>query len=868
MLKSRKRPYPQEEKVEAAAIPPRLSVVEFCAVLNGSSTTANNHDAEDILQTLQKFVSVVRSERRAALHLSKFDDDDEDDEDYEGIDNNDDDTVVDDTPTLENDDEEKVEDIKSTKRFKKEESWKEDTMSYQVPFVGTSHATTSRQQDYGQLVEHTWPCGLLQAYLIKSPMIRELLIFDDHVNNHNFLPRHVLRRIPPKSNPHDHKKSDKHSEKQKNQYLARWQHQLVKVYLQALNQVLTALLVPTPAAQHNQLTNTLSDASQQRLMTLFQNQVLPVVWQILQQQQQQAPSDAASKATSLALVPMAMRILVRVSSISVIVARQVSQHLATHISLQTQSSWFSLPNDTATSNAGSSTKPPKEPTAASSTLTETSDRLEEERDKKEIFHDKDKKKKTTTPDRPIRKSSHATCCWALRLVSTLLEYNDSNILSTIMSTGAKERKLPPGLLYTALRASRLWKRAATNSDAAAHGDALTSSSSLPSGNALSLVERELGRLIRAIRAALEEGMLRRRQRQWMDLWSGGDAWQNLLQLAALTPVTAWTEEDQKELHNDMEVQQQQQKPKSSATTTKSASCISSVEAGRLLAMFLTKVQDSPMLQMLHGDSGTNDDDASLIQAKNNHASQQLVRALMYLLVHKPLFGRLELMPLHALVLRCLQTTPGLAQPFFRALTIPELTKPFALVARWRLILKYLSSCTKLSANGEQQRKTNLTLKWTDKLKHVLSKALQCSNAMVVAETLKLILNLLESYAQTDNTKNKAPAETLSKKDFELNSFFELQVLLSVRSRWNPFQRKKATPDLLIVVHLCQVLDKVAKVWPRLLMAAKYDWVKLLPPSSAAFTRSHPLLQLRLLRTLETLMELQLVSSWLGFGTPI
>jgi hypothetical protein len=126
---------------------PPLGASEFAGGLNSD-------DPRLILNLLQRFVSTVRKERRLALDLPSEEDDldqDHDDDDNAGDDD-------DESPS-------------KSKRFKKDESWKEDTAEYKVPFVGTSYA----KGDTGTVVVGQWPTGLLQAYLTKSPLAMELV---------------------------------------------------------------------------------------------------------------------------------------------------------------------------------------------------------------------------------------------------------------------------------------------------------------------------------------------------------------------------------------------------------------------------------------------------------------------------------------------------------------------------------------------------------------------------------------------------------------------------------------------------------------------------------------------------------------------
>jgi hypothetical protein len=118
-----------------------LGATEFAATLNGDNPQA-------ILLALRHFTKIIRKERKEALRPKDYEEDDDDQE----AGNESDDDESSNSESEEN---------PPAKKFKKDEAWKEDTASYQVPFVGT--AVTAR--DYGTVRKGQWPTGLLEAYL-------------------------------------------------------------------------------------------------------------------------------------------------------------------------------------------------------------------------------------------------------------------------------------------------------------------------------------------------------------------------------------------------------------------------------------------------------------------------------------------------------------------------------------------------------------------------------------------------------------------------------------------------------------------------------------------------------------------------------
>ena len=140
--------------------PIELGASEFASILNGSDPTA-------ILNALVKFVKLVRRQRRQAFSDRPEESDDDDSSSREE----------------ENDAEQ------ASKRFRKDEQWKEDSANYAVPFVGTSLARGPSEP----VTKGEWPTGFLKAYLAKSPAAVELT--GDYLNPpHSPIHKTLLKR--------------------------------------------------------------------------------------------------------------------------------------------------------------------------------------------------------------------------------------------------------------------------------------------------------------------------------------------------------------------------------------------------------------------------------------------------------------------------------------------------------------------------------------------------------------------------------------------------------------------------------------------------------------------------------------------------
>jgi hypothetical protein len=143
-------------------------------------------------------------------------------------------------------------------------------------------------------------------------------------------------------------------------------------------------------------------------------------------------------------------------------------------------------------------------------------------------------------------------------------------------------------------------------------------------------------------------------------------------------------------------------------------------------------------------------------------------------------------------------------------------------------------------------------------KHVLTKAVQSSNALVVSETLKLLYSLIHRFHKVmqDIKEKQEPFSNLLVDAF-IRRLPDLQAILSVRSRFDPFSPGgNVSASAVVIGHVCKVLDSFASNLPESLNTVKFDWIKLLPENAGTFCSATPILQLQLLSTLEITLALQ------------
>ena len=818
-----------------------LGALELAAVLNGE-------DPRRIGDALKSFVKLVQRERRLALGIivssststttisssnnahsesSPFDSSD-DDESPSSSESGGEDAEMDDatesTP-------------KKQKRFKASESWKEDTNQYDVPFVGTNVARGGRG---AVVVVGQWPTGLLQAYLERSTKAVEFT--GDHL-------------IPPLGHIH------KQLLRQKQGKLS---HAIYKSYLKALAELVTAaipkkVLVEREAFYHSNLGNdaisTDSDKIDDKTATTAKGEEnpsflaailkdrIPPLLSLLQTETKKGKGPCGP------LVPLVLRILSNVAATSGATGASINHRNARTIARDIEQSipeivWkaaLRLPP------LHHNTKQQHRP-----------DTQQEEDINDDDGGEKEAPLKRSPSTKDTKREESRTA--VIQLTRTLLSSQDSTVLHYIGSPGSKDRKLSAGLLVLALRDGLRDTFAAVDLVVSPTRDAYY---------------QEIVRLLQTLRQILYSTSSRSlySTRRWVEIFSP-DVLQNLCDLSLHAPVLSKPDLFQTVLDATDTY--------TYTTTTKSLSSleVAAMEARRLLWPLLVDRKRSPLLQWViqlqqqhQGTVVGATVNKQSGQNPANHAEQSLVRAMGRLLDTHPAPGRLAWQ--HCLC-HGMAATPTLLPDLFQKLTVPDPNKhPFSFLARLRFISLVVQSdgttpaacLTHLTTLGRCVVESNVDpvvriLAPSALKKTVLSKAMQSKNALLVAETLKCLICLIQ---RIDTVKNSIFAENEAEDAAKFWALLsakvvillpDLQVLLSTLSRFDLAEGDRAAP--VLCGHLCQLLLSYASNLPEVILGVKFDWIKLLPVETEIFCRLPATLQVKLLRTLEALLTINKV----------
>ena len=358
-----------------------LGASEFAATLNGDDPTA-------ILRVLKQFTKTVQRERRLALSSTDGNGDESD---------SDDDSLSSDE---EGDDEVEAEQ-RPTKKFKKDEQWKEDSASYHVPFVGTSVA----KSDVANVVRGQWPTGLLEAYLVKSPLAIELTS-DDLDAPDGQIHKSLARR----------KK-------------VRMSRAIHKAYLRALAELVTAAIPLNELRESESLSidgggdvvmvdelSSRSASSNDKFLPLLLKKRMAGIFKLLNEETGRGRGKYGAFGGCGDLIEPTLKLLQNIALVSVTHARLVSQNL-----------------DEALNDG-----------VLRCIL-------------KPLPQRKEKENSTITSDdaKAPRKGSRVE---AINLVTTLVKTRDSAVNTYICTGGSKERKVKPGILFIAFREGLLLRR--------------------------------------------------------------------------------------------------------------------------------------------------------------------------------------------------------------------------------------------------------------------------------------------------------------------------------------------------------------------------------------------------------------------------
>ena len=352
-----------------------LGSTEFAATLNGDNPTT-------ILRVLIRFTKQVRQERRIALSLIE-----------DALDEGD---AYSSSEELEDETDGNVDlNPPPTKKLKKTETWKEDTNSYHVPFVGTAVS----KGDISKVVKGEWPTGLIKAYLSKSPLAVELTGDEWIPTSSSPIHKSLLRRKKTK--------------------LSR---AIYKAYLKALTELVTASIslqrlrneVSDKDIVHDELKLEEDDdggCQRHPFLPALLKQRLVGIFHLLAEETDKGYGKPGIYGGCGKLVPAALLFLKNVAQTSTGNARLICRF---------------LDEELVDGVLKTLLRPPPPPRR-----TETS------------VDDGTARKRT-----PLTKPARVE---AIRLASTLLETRDAAVAAYICSAGSREQKIKPGIAYCAFR---------------------------------------------------------------------------------------------------------------------------------------------------------------------------------------------------------------------------------------------------------------------------------------------------------------------------------------------------------------------------------------------------------------------------------
>jgi len=197
------------------------------------------------------------------------------------------------------------------------------------------------------------------------------------------------------------------------------------------------------------------------------------------------------------------------------------------------------------------------------------------------------------------------------------------------------------------------------------------------------------------------------------------------------------------------------------------------------------------------------------------------------------------------VICCLKRSPILLPTFFRTIQIPEIKPTIKCISTFSFISQLLSEGTwtrrPMMPQGSGIDAQQGTLEAEQFISRIipnsltvnsLSKALQSSSAIFVAESLKLLLFMLR---QTKFLYHNASDDVMEAIQRRLP---DLQVFLSIKMKFDPFKDgndfAQSRQNSAVIMILCEILQLYSTLFTSTLASVQFDWAKLLPENMNGF----------------------------------
>jgi len=292
-----------------------------------------------------------------------------------------------------------------------------------------------------------------------------------------------------------------------------------------------------------------------------------------------------------------------------------------------------------------------------------------------------------------------------------------------------------------------------------------------------------------------------------------------------------------------------------------------VEARRILFALLADTRRSPFLR---------DSSSSFTAEKDDQFTAYLPQLSKSL--HSLLSGQGHSVSLKMILGLCLRTTPEITPHFFRSLQLSDPKPNYRSLAALTFVEGVVRDIPFPRVKALRDGKMPTTQQVLSEIipncvtKTLLSKVLQSSCALLTSGGLKLIITLLRrtrGVSFDDNRGSNMKNSNNAEKDFQrtlqeavMSQMPELTILLSIPSRFDPFETSSHSNTTIVMLQLCEAFQCYAQIDSSLVANAKYDWVKFLPFEESpkrSFLSAEPLLQYRILRTLHLVSKLDQIS---------
>ena len=302
--------------------------------------------------------------------------------------------------------------------------------------------------------------------------------------------------------------------------------------------------------------------------------------------------------------------------------------------------------------------------------------------------------------------------------------------------------------------------------------------------------------------------------------------------------------------------------------------VAAVEARRLILLLLANTHQSPFLYEIHHKP------RGLVQSTKNEEQSSLYLSQLAKALHGMLVNQGQDTSMKMFLGMCLKTTPELVPHFFRLLQISDPRPTYRSLAALTFVEGVLREAPppphhvqgKL-APIEQMLPALIPPCVT---KNLLGKVIQSQSALMVSSGLKLIITILRrvhdciSSFPNASDRNRSDSASNQLKHYLSQAVMrhlpELSLLFSIPSRFDPFEQPMSISsapqsNALVILQLCEAIQKYAMLDSSLLENIKFDWTRLVPTAiqeqdqNRLFSNAEPIMQRRILQTLLVVSQL-------------